>query len=1265
MDAEFKGCNEERSSAIGSGLLIPLLKPSNPSDIVMSKEAPQGITQRNEIIPESPNHPGVTGHGPTSGASSHTQNRKRFPNILEMIAKINKGNNWDYQTIWDDPNENVSDMDLEKLYIEFINWKIFEKRFDWTIQMSIFEVQKEKTLIAFRLDKLKIIKVINFRETKEYSFEENDKYPIEFLKFIGEGQKIIMVNRAFIHVWEIEKNLFYNFDILDKCEELQLDMDRIHANKANGFIVSSISSQYYMHFTISDMIFLIEIQSNEIDVKYEKLSSTIIFFSLKDGFIFSIINPERNKFIIEVRDALTLALKDKFNIATGNYSYFSTPILSSTKKVTNVKFYVLEECILKTLEISLKLNEIDKGDSVNKIISPKCINTNFSDSKKIHRVWHASDDKIIINYKFKTSGVKAEGSSLHGEFTKNLTLIQQFTTPLQEIIVSNSSLFAYSNKTLSILSKDSNKFNGNLSFSSEIQSVCIIEDFIFVKTVEGTSCWEMLNMPNGVLNKTLNANDFARFSYLSHSVRKKLITILYYARDADSLQFYLENIKEFNKNDGIESLSISEAIDRKATECLDILLNYYSNKINEGDEIDDLIKDIQSNFAKILTCCSKNLIPLLNSLLKSRKEVGKLNTDRIPILQFYECKTDRLNDIIFNSKESEIDEYDIKNTVIMLPEICGSNYSIEITKALMECNKSIFTSDLIKYYINSKWADLWFIILCQTLVNWTNCLLVMYVIMIDPNSLYARIAMLLINIIRAGCEILQVANLGIRKYMGIQETKILWNLSVIISLGFIFTNSIILVGIYMAVQIVSLRYDFKVNCIEIAILSFPSIIFIGLFAIPDNYVYCFFIFISYEIGLYLKSIMSHGEDIVERSYVKIIALLVFLGYSCDNIYIALLLSCVCVIERIYDMYMLSEYYRTPSIIMNFTEICSLSLIWSSYIKKSTVYAEFSLVLILIAHAYLWHIKILRSETILSSRKYSVFYSIYLLIAYLESQNNLFLISFLALSGFEWIYLKLYSIANLNNDVAKLLLNWNSLDICRIVITFFWIVSSFFSFKISARLNWFLVLFTFIRGLTGFRAFSWTRFYVRLILSSVMDITSFLLIFVYIAVCFGVLNFITGKVEGNLFEVLWIIPYDTAFSNFDHDTDLGLGYISFLLASLLIIVVMLNLLISVLSTSYQQCQIRSSELDHMEMIETIFEAEILKIWNKDKNTEAFLAICDFTHGDKEENIVSGKLQDIYKIIKKLRKKTNEYDQGLPEIKKDLREILELLRKKSKQ
>ena len=278
MDDEIRSSKRRHSSIIGDKR-NPFIRRTT-TEICYNEsnpEVPPEISKRNEVLPGSLAYPKVADDWDMWVALTRVKTTINSVNILESIEEMNKRYNEINQTIESDLK--ASEKNWKKLHLEFMQWKIFENLFDYSDQLSIFEVESEKNLIAFRLDNEKRIKVINLNERKEYTFQEKNKSRIEFLKFIDKGERIIMANRIFIFIWDIKKDQFNNYNILAKYNrENELDIDKISSNKANDFVVSFIKDQYYMHFTISNIIFLIEIQKNDITVKYKVLNNNIQYF---------------------------------------------------------------------------------------------------------------------------------------------------------------------------------------------------------------------------------------------------------------------------------------------------------------------------------------------------------------------------------------------------------------------------------------------------------------------------------------------------------------------------------------------------------------------------------------------------------------------------------------------------------------------------------------------------------------------------------------------------------------------------------------------------------------------------------------------------------------------------------------------------------------------------------------------------------------------------------------------------------------------------
>ena len=81
------------------------------------------------------------------------------------------------------------------------------------------------------------------------------------------------------------------------------------------------------------------------------------------------------------------------------------------------------------------------------------------------------------------------------------------------------------------------------------------------------------------------------------------------------------------------------------------------------------------------------------------------------------------------------------------------------------------------------------------------------------------------------------------------------------------------------------------------------------------------------------------------------------------------------------------------------------------------------------------------------------------------------------------------------NFGTLLFNWNIIDTARLILCVIWIYLAFSNIE-SKEISFALVALTALRGLTGFRCFDRTRFYVQLVLSSISDIASFIIIFFY-------------------------------------------------------------------------------------------------------------------------------------------------------------------------
>lgn len=205
--------------------------------------------------------------------------------------------------------------------------------------------------------------------------------------------------------------------------------------------------------------------------------------------------------------------------------------------------------------------------------------------------------------------------------------------------------------------------------------------------------------------------------------------------------------------------------------------------------------------------------------------------------------------------------------------------------------------------------------------------------------------------------------------------------------------------------------------------------------------------------------------------------------------------------------------------------------------------------------------------------------------------------------------------------------WNPLEVIRLSICGLWLGLLYFLQIEYNELTWFMILLNFIRGFTGFRAFHFTRYYTRLVFSALYDITSFIFIFSYAILACGVL--LTFKdYDQNLFRV-WISSYDLSLGLFNADKDDPIKYVSFILASIFNMVIMLSLLISILSDSFDKFQTESVDIDYKEMAQEITNMEYLLFFRKEKSEKMHLHICDTKHLFDDGRDWEGKVRMIEK------------------------------------
>ena len=212
--------------------------------------------------------------------------------------------------------------------------------------------------------------------------------------------------------------------------------------------------------------------------------------------------------------------------------------------------------------------------------------------------------------------------------------------------------------------------------------------------------------------------------------------------------------------------------------------------------------------------------------------------------------------------------------------------------------------------------------------------------------------------------------------------------------------------------------------------------------------------------------------------------------------------------------------------------------------------------------------------------------------------------------------------------------WNWLDVFRIVSTTIWaffvILSSDWSNVgvFEELLTTTVVSLGLIRGLTSFRVFDNTRYYIRLILESVQKIGSFLVIFFYTTFGFGLLSFVANGSTEMSFKTLWIDSFNLSLDIPEKmkSDEFGLVYTIFFLAFMINVIIMLNMIISILGDSFDEFQVLAVYYDCREMVEVILEIEQIFSMFRMIGEKKYLQIC-VNYYKEEDNIWQGKVIDM--------------------------------------
>ena len=211
--------------------------------------------------------------------------------------------------------------------------------------------------------------------------------------------------------------------------------------------------------------------------------------------------------------------------------------------------------------------------------------------------------------------------------------------------------------------------------------------------------------------------------------------------------------------------------------------------------------------------------------------------------------------------------------------------------------------------------------------------------------------------------------------------------------------------------------------------------------------------------------------------------------------------------------------------------------------------------------------------------------------------------------------------------------WNWLDIMRNLTSVAWIILGLYGF-FSVHFTWCVALLNLLRGIAVFRLFDGTRFYIELIFRSINDIKYFFIMFAYSTFTFGFLLMISRD-QGLEFNSIWGDSYNLNFGNYE-DTNSGiyfLQYMGYFGATVINVVLMLNLLISILGDSYERFQLEQAIVDIKEKARISMELQLMMFWANQQSPLKCIRLCNSAFQDEEEQDWEGRIRFMDKKLDK--------------------------------
>ena len=250
--------------------------------------------------------------------------------------------------------------------------------------------------------------------------------------------------------------------------------------------------------------------------------------------------------------------------------------------------------------------------------------------------------------------------------------------------------------------------------------------------------------------------------------------------------------------------------------------------------------------------------------------------------------------------------------------------------------------------------------------------------------------------------------------------------------------------------------------------------------------------------------------------------------------------------------------------------------------------------------------------------------------------------------------ELFQVVALRKQYFKLSRNY--IDILRLTLGYVWGVvalsSDFENLNSTNILTIIVSILFWLEGIDAFKVFDSTRYYIWLIQEVIKDTFAFFLVLIYFVVAYcGVIG---TTVNSDIWET-FKVSYRLLLGDFDVGDFNEVQWVVFVLGSLLNLIVMLNLLISIISESFDKITFEAKESDTRIRLELILEVENCLFWNRNAEQPEYLYFIQEYSGEEEDTEWESRVRKVYNDSQVIKNKIAGNSREIQEVRQEVQEM----------